>query len=228
MNSYDPLLNLLARIQQFTAMYELSLPLSAAHAVSPPSSTVQRPSVMVDPERWVEEYGDYLYRYARSRVYDDAAAQDVVQETFLAALKGLDSFDGKADVKYWLRGILRNKTVDFIRKRVRETPVEELRDYDEEPNWSRRWMGTPGGRTDPWNFDPSSVHEDRDFWNVFQECLEDVKSPLREVYVLKEIDNVSTEQICEAFAITPNNVWVMVHRARKQLKRLLNERWERP
>ena len=52
----------------------------------PPAVCAGRPAA--DPERWVDEHGDYLFRYARARLRDTAAAEDVVQETFLAALKG--------------------------------------------------------------------------------------------------------------------------------------------
>ncbi|MFT7515468.1 MAG: DNA-directed RNA polymerase specialized sigma24 family protein, partial [Candidatus Omnitrophota bacterium] len=71
-----------------------------------------------NPDEWVDLYGDYLYRYALMRLKDSAAAQDVIQETFLAGFKGLEKFDGRVDIKYWLRGILRNKIVDYIRKAV--------------------------------------------------------------------------------------------------------------
>ena len=67
-------------------------------------------------DQWVERYGDYLYRYALMRLRDPGTAEDAVQETFLAGIKHLEKFDGRVDVKYWLRGILKNKTVDHIRR----------------------------------------------------------------------------------------------------------------
>jgi RNA polymerase sigma factor (sigma-70 family) len=74
---------------------------------------------------WVEKYGDYLYRFALMRLRDPQVAEDTVQETFLAALKNLHQFDGRVDVKYWLRGILRNKTVDYVRKSVRRQELQD-------------------------------------------------------------------------------------------------------
>jgi RNA polymerase sigma-70 factor (ECF subfamily) len=180
----------------------------------------------IPPDRWVDEFGDYLYGYAFSRLHDRSAAEDAVQETFLAALQGLDRYQGKVEMKYWLRGILRNKTVDFIRRRVREFPSETLEQYDEAPSPIRRWFGIPTWRVDSWQFDPAEVLEDKDFWGVFEQCVAELGSPLREVFTLKEIENLSTEQICAEFNITPNNLWVMVHRARKRLKSALNQHWQ--
>jgi len=86
---------------------------------------------LTKPEQWVEDYGDYLYRYALSRICDPAMAEDLVQETFLAGIKGLGAFDNRVEIKFWLRGILRNKVVDYIRKDVRLKYVAELEEFDE-------------------------------------------------------------------------------------------------
>jgi len=178
-----------------------------------------------DPKDWLENYGDYLYRFALSRLHDREAAEDAVQETFLAAIRGLDSYTGDVEVKYWLRGILRNKTVDHIRRAVREMPLAELTDYDEPPSRLRSIFGIPARKVESWSFDPASVCENKEFWDVFSSCLSKIKSPLREVYTLKEIEGSATDEICREFGITPNNLWVMVHRARKQLKRCLLRNW---
>ena len=81
-----------------------------------------------DPERWVEEYGDYLFKYAVSRLRDPAKAEDMVQEAFLAALKGAKGFQGRSAEKSWLVGILKNKICDHFRKASRYTQprVERL------------------------------------------------------------------------------------------------------
>lgn len=197
----------------------------------PPQPPEKMPDAMglhtaVAPEQWVERYGDFLYRYARSRLADRGAAEDAVQEAFLAALQGIDRYQGKVDMKFWLRGILRHKIVDHIRRQVREFPAETLKSFDEPPARMRRWFGIPTRRVDSWQFDPSEVAEDQDFWSLFQQCVAELPSPLREIYTLKEIESLSTDRICKDFGITPNNLWVMVHRARKRLKSALNERWQ--
>ena len=77
-----------------------------------------------DPERWVELHGDYLFKYAMMRLRDRAQAEDAVQETFLAALKGGKTFAGRSAEKSWLVGILKNKICDYYRRASRETTVD--------------------------------------------------------------------------------------------------------
>ena len=178
------------------------------------------------PEDWVELYGDYLYRFAMSRLNDPTAAQDVVQETFLAAIKGVAKYDpGKVDFKYWLRGILRNKAVDYIRKKVREMPVEDLTYFDEEPNNMRKWTGIPHRNVESLEFSPEKQYDKKEFWQAFNSCAHKLRSPMREIYLLKEIESESSESICKEFGITPNNLWVIVHRARSAMKKCLNKNW---
>src|SRR6266487_6087957 len=94
-----------------------------------------RPSVRLsDPERWVEEHGDYLFKYALVRLRDTAKAEDLVQDTFLAALKGGKSFAGRSAEKTWLIGIMKNKIADHFRKASREAPFTDLAFYQEEEN----------------------------------------------------------------------------------------------
>src|SRR5439155_1792701 len=86
-------------------------------------------SVLSDPERWVELYGDYLFKYALIRLRDAGKAEDAVQETFLAALRGGKSFAGRAAERTWLVGILKNKICDHYRKASRETSFTDLDFY---------------------------------------------------------------------------------------------------
>src|SRR5262249_4571718 len=79
-----------------------------------------------DPERWVDEHGDVLYRYALERVRKPEVAQDLVQETFLAAVRTHERFRGGSTVRSWLCGILKHKICDYYRKRGRETSFTDL------------------------------------------------------------------------------------------------------
>ena len=79
---------------------------------------------MSDPKTWVDAAGDRLFRYALSRVRNSAAAEDLVQETFLAALKGRQSFKGGSSELTWMTGILRNKIFEHYRKQSKETPLD--------------------------------------------------------------------------------------------------------
>src|SRR5271156_4822533 len=97
-----------------------------------PSEGVPKLPGLSDPERWVELYGDYLFSYAMTRLRDPAKAEDAVQETFLAALKGGKSFAGRSAEKSWLVGILKNKICDYYRKAGRETSFTDMEFYSDE------------------------------------------------------------------------------------------------
>jgi RNA polymerase sigma-70 factor (ECF subfamily) len=180
-----------------------------------------------EPEAWVDLYGDYLYRYALLRLKSPATAEDAVQETFLAAMRGLDRFDGRTDLKYWLRGILRNKIVDHIRRSVREDVVEDTETVEMRDNSWFKYSGIPSPRPAPWQFDPQGAFEREDFWAAFRGCLDQLKEPLRTAFTLKMLDEMPSEEVCKLLRVSPNNLWVMMHRARGQLKACLERKWGR-
>ena len=78
-----------------------------------------------DPAAWVDDYGDYLLQYALSYVRDKQIAEDIVQETFLAALQSQKTFAGQSSLKTWLGGILKHKAIDYYRKTRRNFQLEE-------------------------------------------------------------------------------------------------------
>src|ERR1700677_2814731 len=99
----------------------------------PAGGEAQKPAVALsDPERWVELYGDYLFKFAVIRLRDPVKAEDMVQETFLAALKGARSFAGRSAEKSWLTGILKNKIFDHFRKASREVAFTDMEFYSDE------------------------------------------------------------------------------------------------
>ena len=178
-------------------------------------------------EAWVDEYGDYLYRYALMRLRDPSRAEDAVQETFLAAIKKKDDFDGRVDFKYWLRGVLRNKIVDHIRKAVREDIVEDTEAHEMIEGFWFKHSGLPVRDPAPWQFDPNAGSERKEFWDVLERCLAKLKGPMREAFVLKMLEEADSEEVCKILNISPNNLWVLTHRARAQLKLCLETHWQK-
>jgi RNA polymerase sigma-70 factor (TIGR02943 family) len=178
-----------------------------------------------DPETWVDQCGDYLYRYALHRLRDPIIAEDVVQETFLAGIKGLDRYDARVEVRFWLRGILRNKIVDHIRKMARELPLEDAEEYEKPGSFLMKHSGIPTRTPLPWKFDPRQAFEDQEFWQILETCTTKLPERLRLAFVLKELEGVSSEETCKVLKLSPNNLWVMIHRARKQLKSCLERNW---
>jgi len=183
------------------------------------------PSVRFETDLWVDRYSTYLYRYALMRLKDPSLAEDAVQETFLAALKNIHQFDGRVDVKYWLRGILRNKIVDHIRKSVRRRKLQEDEVQDVLERFLYKASGVPTTRPKPWAFNPDAAFAREEFWAAFESCMESLKDPMRTAFTLKMLEEQETEDICKELDITDNYLWVMLHRARSQLKECLETKW---
>ncbi len=177
------------------------------------------------PEQWVDEHGDALYRFALSRLQNPSAAEDVVQETFLAALKARKQFSGRSPERTWLIGILKHKIVDLVRKESRERPAEEIDDLPSDADL----LFDPAGRwrTGPleWQVHPEKILERKEFRAVLQRCLSNLPKRLRDAFFLREMEDQSSEEICKVLAITPTNLWVVLYRARTRLQNCLNKNW---
>jgi RNA polymerase sigma-70 factor, ECF subfamily len=185
-----------------------------------------------DPALWVEEHGDCLYRYAMFRLRDASLAEDIVQETLLAALQAYHTFAGRGSERTWLVGILKHKIIDHFRRVNRETPVsqladEEAFDHDELFRSEGEWKGHFVADRAPvdWMANPAELLEKGEFWTVFQNCLSPLPTRIGNAFTLREVDGYTSEEICEILSITVNNLWVMLHRARTHLRRCLELNW---
>ena len=184
-----------------------------------------------DPERWVEEHGDILFKSALVRLRDAARAEDLVQETFLAALKGGKSFAGRSAEKTWLIGILKNKIADHFRKASRETSFTDLAFYEDQDNdqyvadglAQGSWLpeSTPG----QWSPEPGANLDNEAFWKAFHACAGKLPKNINAAFCLREIDGIETKEICRLLNVSENNLWVMLHRARTALRRCLEINW---
>jgi len=179
-----------------------------------------------NPADWLDQYGDALYRFAMARLHDEPLAEDLVQETLLAGLKARERFAGNASEKTWLTGILKHKIVDHFRKSSRET-VQDIDDamisraadswFDERGRW-RLDVGR-------WCSPEESLLQDQ-FWRVLTECVERLPTRLARLFALREIDGLSSDEICEVMNIsTTNNLWVMLSRMRLRLRNCLDANW---
>jgi RNA polymerase sigma-70 factor (ECF subfamily) len=183
-----------------------------------------------DPERWVDDHGDYLFKFALSRLRDPLKAEDMVQETFLAALKGAKSFAGRSAEKSWLVGILKNKIFDYYRKASRETSFADLEFYSDE---ERERFNAEGPFKDGWIHDlgpqewscPGASLDQEVFWKAFYECASKLPRNVATVFTLREVDGLDSKEICALLNISESNLWVMLHRARMALRRCLETNW---
>ena len=198
---------------------------------SPPPATARSS----DPERWVEEYGDYLFKYAIVRLRDATKAEDMVQETFLAALKGRHKFEGRSAEKSWLAGILKHKVLDHYRKASRETSFTDLEFYQDEESdrfipdglFQGGWRHDAGRELGPmeWSSDPGASLDSQAFWQTFHDCSSKMPKNVAAVFTMREVEGVESKEICRTLNISENNLWVMLHRARMALRRCLETNW---
>lgn len=178
-----------------------------------------------EPETWVDQFGDYLYRYALSRIQNPSIAEDMVQETFLAALRKRENFKGLSSERTWLTSILKHKIIDHLRKMSREQPVDDIDSatdlsedlFDEKGNWELR----PSN----WNVNPEKLVDRKEFWEIMDLCISDLSKRLALAFRLREIDGLNCNEICNVLKITPSNCWVMLYRARMSIRRCLEIKW---
>ena len=178
-----------------------------------------------DPDLWVDLYGDYLHRFAIARIKDPSVAEDLVQETFLAALRGLENFKNHSAARTWLTAILKHKIVDFLRKQNREHAVEDIEiASDSDDGFFKNdghWKIKPG----KWDINPDKIYEQREFLVILDRCLTDLPERLARAFVLREMEGYSTAELCKALGITATNSWVMLYRARLHLRNCLELKW---
>lgn len=179
----------------------------------------------IDPARWVEEHGDILYRFTLGRVRDPILAEDLVQDTFLAALKGRDSFSGRSSERTWLVGILKHKIIDHFRKAKREVLSDqlELREQPVDDYLDRKGKWKLG--QEAWVTNPEKAYERKELWTVLNRCIDHLNERQKKIYVLRELQEHDTARICEDLDISSSNLWVLLHRARLQLKECMQINW---
>lgn len=178
---------------------------------------------LTDPTEWVDRHGDALYRYARARLSDQHAAEDLVQETFIAALRS-GEFAGVSDERTWFIGILKRKLADHFRRQHREPPLDARHPDEaaEDPFHEKGWWRVPPAK---WPFDTTNTLETSEFWDKFRECLASLPQRWRTVFHLREIDGQTTDDVCVALHINPGNLGVLLYRARMAMRRCLELHW---
>jgi RNA polymerase sigma-70 factor (TIGR02943 family) len=190
------------------------------------SNTPTDTAPKLEPSQWLDRYGDGLFRYALSRLRNREAAEEVVQETFVSALKARDQYSGRGSENGWLVGILKRKIIDYVRRRNR---LLSGTDDDSQADLSETLFDQTGRwREDPRLFgrDPAAGMESKEFRAALNDCLTGLSEKQRNVFTLREIEDISSDLICKELDITPSNLWVLLHRARLRLASCLRSKWQ--
>lgn len=174
-----------------------------------------------------------LLRVARMHVPSHAVAEEVVQDTWIGVLRGLDGFEGRASVKTWIFRILLNQAKTRGVKEQRTVPFASLveREVDEpfaavDPSrflpadheqWPRHWA-TPVPR---WDESPEHQLESSETMRVIRAALDELPPAQRTVMTLRDIDGLDADEVCQALDISQGNQRVLLHRARSRVRSAL-------
>ena len=186
-------------------------------------------SMAEDFAHQIEMHRGYLLRVAQLQLRDRDSAEDVVQDTMLAALSG-SGFAGKSSLKTWLTGILKHKIVDAIRRKRREPTVVatfgdldselDIEDFDALFKDNGAWESRPADCGDP----EESLGR-REFFDIMDFCLEKLPPNTARVFMMREVMELDSDEICAELSITSNNLWVILYRARMSLRECLDKNW---
>ena len=178
----------------------------------------------LNPNKWIDLYADYLYNYAVTRVDSQDLAKDLVQETFFSGLKGKDNFRGQASERTWLISILKRKIIDHYRKinsikGKKEVRVSFYADGDKKGSWIEECV------PQTWGNEAEKKIENEELKKALDFCIQNLPEKYRIVFLLKSVQNYESDEICNELDISSSNLWVIIHRARLQLRKCLEENW---
>ena len=176
--------------------------------------------------RDLESHRRALLRFAMAQLRDETHAEDCVQETLSAAIQNAERFAGNSSVRTWLIGILKHKILDHFRKASRERTISltdeesSLDDFDALFKEDGHYVEPPAAWADP-----EQALTQREFFEVLETCMDRLPKNTALVFRMREIMGIEIEEICRELAITANNCWVLLYRARMSLRQCLEQRW---
>lgn len=177
----------------------------------------------------VHDHGEYLFRLAYLRLGERSAAEDAVQETFLAATRHFDDFRGEASHRTWLASILNNKCIDAMRKGGKMQSRSDLIEGDDDLNaYYDSFGGWRGWFFRRWSSDPEHTLQNKQFASALTRCISKLPASLRPLFSLKFLDQRPNQEICEALGVSAESVWTGLFRCRMHLRNCLEHSWYKP
>jgi len=180
-------------------------------------------------ENWVHQFSDELFSWALYKTSSKETAEDLVQETFLAAFHKIDTFQGKSQPKTWLFSILNNKVIDYYRLSAKTTKKTfsisensgyELSDglFNETENWKNNDINPIWDKEE-------ELLDNPEFNIIMQDCMDDLPQKWKFAVTSKYLTDKNADEICQELEITVSNYWQIVHRAKLLLKKCLEMKW---
>lgn len=182
-------------------------------------NTIQKATI----KSWVDEYSDSLYSWAFYKTSSKETAEDIVQDTFIAAFRAIDKFEGRSNPKTWLFSIMNNKITDYHRSNFKKGALgsPELLDnrFDSDGVW----------KTDEapqlWSTEEEHLLDNPEFRSVLDKCLQKLPSTWHSAIQYKYMEEKEGSSICQELNITPTNFWQILHRAKLQLRKCIESGW---
>lgn len=178
----------------------------------------------INPQQWLTEHGDILYRYALARCKDSELASDLVQETLLSAWKNHQTFSGDSTVRTWLIGILKHKWIDYLRKEIRTRNYATLAE-DDPTAWFDHNQGSWKEQPTQWHDNPENLCSNEQFLSILHTCVEHLPAKQALVFDMRELQGLSAQDVCKVCDISTTNLHVLLHRARLSLRSCLDTHW---
>lgn len=187
-------------------------------------------TTILKPEHWTATYADELFGYAMNKTGKTELAEDLVQETFLAGLKSMVNFRGQSSERTWLFVILKFKIADHYRKASTKYEINTSRLEKEENSFINNCFTEDGewkenSAPKDWGIDYSHSLENKELAGVLNNCIDKLPEKQKRLVDLKLIEEEETEKVCKELNITPTNYWVIIHRAKLQLRACLEKNW---
>jgi RNA polymerase sigma-70 factor (ECF subfamily) len=174
----------------------------------------------------LDKHRTYLLKFATLQIREAHFAEELVQDTFLAALTAAERFAGGSSVRTWLTSILLHKIADHRRKAGREISIEAHQGEDGTDGIEDlfRENGRYVEMPELWRT-PEQALTERRFFEVLERCIQGLSETAARVFLLRELMGFGIEEICKELSVSTTNCSVHLHRARVRLRACLEKRW---
>jgi len=176
-------------------------------------------------ETWVDDYADDLYSWAYYKTNNKEVSEDLTQDTFLAAAKGISNFKGNSNPKTWLFSILNNKVADYHRKRFKKMGAGILDDGNQSAFFNEKGRWHEKSSPTSWDDDDEHLLDNNAFNEVLSQCMQALPDLWFSAMTMKFHSEKNGSAICQELEITESNYWQILHRAKLQLRSCLGTNW---
>jgi RNA polymerase sigma-70 factor (ECF subfamily) len=189
----------------------------------------------------VEQYHPSLVRLARLFVRDEGIAEELAQETWLAVLQGLEAFERRSSLKTWIFTILTNKAKTLGQRQKRTISLNELEDTLHPFDYAQgaptvdpkrfndasaeKWFGHWALAVKPvsWAGIPEETFLSQETMALIKQAIDSLPEAQRIVITMRDVEEFSSEQVCNVLAISESNQRVLLHRARAKVRQTLED-----